>query len=489
MRSSVVSASGLGSFMNPGIPEGVFMETPLRFHLPQFRGPRGHRLKAGRDWKMSMLSVAEVGRLFDEDTRKAIANGLCVSCRAAKLLCGKPRCPILVQYDSMMKTQPLIDDTVLDGSSPPGVFVGRFGYPKVFVGPLIPPVHGDTEVLDTPETWIGRTLDEIVGFRSQLVRGMHRTHVLDVDGGGKIVDLTRELALSTAATEVEARFARKPRGRLVLDEDVQPFGPSAPIERFDIGGYRVDPRLDRAYSDTDLRAKPAVVGLYRDGIAVSKIQRAFSVGAFGLGKNRRFVPTRWSITAVDDTIGKALRERVKTFPLMNEGRVYEAVGFDDRFLVVLVPRPWRYELIEAWYPNTLWNPLGREIVMFGDHEGYEGRSEYASIGGCYYAARLAVAEALERERRQAAAVILRETHPGYIMPVGVWNVREHVREALRHLPHRFPSMADTLEYLHTRLDIPMSRYVCTSEVLQYVLHQRTFDDFDLFALPATSASS
>ncbi|TLZ57660.1 MAG: hypothetical protein E6K17_02525 [Methanobacteriota archaeon] len=424
-----------------------------------------------------MLSVAEVGRLFDEDTRKAIANGLCVSCRAAKLLCGKPRCPILVKYDSMMKTQPLIDDTALDGSSPPGVFVGRFGYPKVFVGPLIPPVHGDTEVLDTPERWIGRTLDEIVGFRSQLVRGMHRTHVLDVDGGGKIVDLTRELALSTAATEVEAQFARKPRGRLVLDEDVQPFGPSAPIERFDMGGYRVDPKLDRAYSDTDLRAKPAVVGLYRDGIAVSKIQRAFSVGAFGLGKNRRFVPTRWSITAVDDTIGKELRERVKTFPVINEVRVYEAVGFDDRFLVVIIPRPWRYELIEAWYPNTLWNPLGREIVMFGDHEGYEGRSEYASIGGCYYAARLAVAEALERERRQAAAVILRETHPGYLMPVGVWNVREHVREALRHPPRRFGTPKEALDHLATRLDIPMDRWIRTSEVLRHVLFQRALEDF------------
>ena len=424
-----------------------------------------------------MLSVAEVGRLFDEDTRKAIANGLCVSCRAAKLLCGKPRCPILVKYDSMMKTQPLIDDTALDGSSPPGVFVGRFGYPKVFVGPLIPPVHGDTEVLDTPENWIGRTLDEIVGFRSQLVRGMHRTHVLDVDGGGRIVELTRELALSTAATDVEATFARKPRGRLVLDEDVQPFGPSAPIQQFELGGYKVDPKLDRAYSDTDLRAKPAVVGLYRDGIAVSKIQRAFSVGAFGLGKNRRFVPTRWSITAVDDTIGKEMRERVKASPLINEVRVYEAVGFDDRFLVVLVPRPWRYELIEAWYPNTLWNPLGREIVMFGDHEGYEGRSEYASIGGCYYAARLAVAEALERERRQAAAVILRETHPGYLMPIGVWNVREHVREALRRPPRKFSTPREALEHLATRLDIPMDRWIKTSEVLKHVLFQRALDDF------------
>ncbi len=424
-----------------------------------------------------MLSVEEVGRLFDPETRAAIASGLCVRCRAAKLLCGKPRCPILVHYDYMMKTRPLIDDVRLDGSSPPGVFVGRFGYPKVFVGPLIPPVHGDTELLDMPEAWIGRTLDEIVAFRAQLVRGMRQVHVLNVEGGGRIVDRTRELALSTAATDVEAEFARKPRGRLVLDEDVQPFGPSAPIEQFDLGSYRVDPKLDRAYSDTDLKAKPAVLDLYRDGVPVSKIQRAFSVGAFGLGKNRRFVPTRWSITAVDDTIGKDLRERVKTLPLTGDVRVYQSEGFDDRFLVVLLPRPWRYELIEAWYPNTLWNPLGREIVMFGDHEGYEGRTTYASIGGCYYAARLAVAEALDRERRQASAVILRETHPGYLMPVGVWNVREHVREALRRPPVRFATAREAIPYLATRLDIPMDRWIRNSNVLQHVLRQRALDDF------------
>jgi len=417
--------------------------------------------------------------VFDEATERAISNGLCIQCRGAKLLCGKDRCPILVRWDFMMKTAPAIDRFDLEGASPPGVFVGRLGYPKVYVGPLIPPVHGDTEILDTPEHWLGKTMEDIVSFRSQLVRGMHRVHVMDVETSGRIVDLTRELALSVASTEAEVGFERKPRGRLVLDDDIQPFGPSAPIRKLDVGSLKVDERLDRAYSDTDLLARDAVLGLYEGGLPVSKIQRAFSVGAFGVGKNRKFVPTRWSITAVDDTIGKNLREQVKGFPLLNEIRVFEAIGFDDRFLVVQMPRPWRYELIEAWYPKTLWNPLGREAVMFGDHEGFEGRTTYASIGGCYYAARLAVAESLVRERRQAATVILRETHPGYIMPVGVWNVREHVRDALRRPPRRFASMEETLAHLGTRLDIPMSRYVRLSEVLKHVLYQRTFDDFNL----------
>ena len=428
-------------------------------------------------------ATPDLRAVFDAATQRAISSGLCISCRGAKLLCGKERCPILVRWDFMMRTAPAIDRMDLEGASPPGVFVGRFGYPKVFVGPLVPPVHGDTEIMDTPEDWIGRTMEDIVNFRSQLVRGMHRVHVMDVETGGRIVDLTRELALSTESTEVEVGFTKKPRGRLVLDDNVQPFGPSAPLRDLDVGTLKVDRKLDRAYSDTDLLARNAVVELYDGGVPVSKIQRAFSVGAFGVSKNRRFVPTRWSITAVDDTIGKDLREEVTSFPLVNDIRVFESIGFDDRFPVIQTPRPWRYELIEAWYPDTLWNPLGREVVIFGDHEGYDGRTTYASIGGCYYAARLAVGESLLRERRQAATVILRETHPGYIMPVGVWNVREHVRDALRRPARVFTTMRETVAHLASRLDIPMERYIRVSEVLKHVLYQRTFDDFSVSDLP------
>lgn len=415
--------------------------------------------------------------VFDAAAQDSSASGQCVQCRGSKLLCGKTRCPIMVKWDFLMKTQPLIDSFNIDGSSPPGVFVGRFGYPKVYVGPLVPPFHADTAILDMPEQWLSRSIEDIVSFRSQLVRGMHRVHVMDVENGGRIVDLTRELALSTMVTDVEVEFTKRPFGRIVLDDETQPFGPSAPLKTMDISSYKVDAKLDKAYSDTDLKAVPAVLGLYREGIPVSKIQRAFSVGAFGLEDNRKFVPTRWSITAVDDTIGKNLREKVKRFPLINEYRVYESIGYDDRFLVIMMPHSWMYELIEAWYPGTLWNPTGQQTWLINSHEYYGGRTTYADIGGCYYAARLAVAEKLEGERRQAATVILRETHPGYIMPIGVWNVRENVRRALRTEPANYSSLNEVFGHLSTRLDIPMSRYIKRSEILRYALHQRTVDDF------------
>src|SRR5437660_2035451 len=114
----------------------------------------------------------DFGSLFDPDTRAAISSGLCIQCRGAKLLCGKARCPILVRWDSMLKTAPMIDRVDLDGSSPPAVFVGRFGYPKGFAGPLVPPGHGDTPIVHAAARGLGRSIEDILRLRLRLSRGI-----------------------------------------------------------------------------------------------------------------------------------------------------------------------------------------------------------------------------------------------------------------------------------------------------------------------------
>ena len=392
------------------------------------------------------------------------------------MLCGKASCPILLKLYVNLKTKDLMDGLHLDGSSPPGVFIGRIGYPYVSIGPLVPPVHGDTGLLDTPELWLGKSIEDIVRFRFQLVRGKHRVRVDQMEGD-RLIEYTRELGLSMDPTETEVEFLKKPSGNIVLDDNSQPFGPSAPIKKLDIGTLKIDHRIDRAYSDTDLKAKDAIMGLFEDGTMVSKIQRAFSVGAFGLENNRKFVPTRWSITAVDDTISKELVREVKDYPLINEYRIFESWELDNRFIVLMMPLAWSYELIEAWYPNTVWNPKGNRTMIYGDYEGYNGKSKYASIGGCYYAARLAVNEYLTRERRQARVVILREAHSGYIMPVGAWNVRENVRNALRGEFMKFNTLKEAFGYIEGRLDIGVDTWISKSVILKDAKCQRRLADY------------
>ena len=411
--------------------------------------------------------------IFTRDNR----DSLCVLCRGTKMLCGKDSCPVLVKYYAHERVVPLIDTLELSGSSPPGVFVGRIGYPRVNVGPLIPPIHGDTAYLDLPELWGNKSIEDVVSFRFQLVRGKYRVNALEPDKGGRLLDLTRELVLSETPAEVEAGFLKKPSSSIALDDQVQPHGPSAPLRQLELGSLKTHHVMEKAYYDTDLRASEAVLELYEKGVYVSRIQRALSMGCFGVDKNRRLVPTRWSITAVDDTISRALVEEIKEYPTIDEYRVYESWRLDNRFIVIMAPLGWSYELVEAWYPNTTWNPRGKKVVLYSSHEGYKGRWEYAEIGGCYYAARLAVAEGLRKEKRQACVVILREAHPGYIMPVGVWNVRENVRNAMAREPRRFESLREVLGYVSTRLDIPVDRWIAESEVLRGMLFQKRLEDF------------
>jgi len=408
---------------------------------------------------------------------RASGKGLCVVCKGSKFLCGKTRCPLMVRFISYLRLMPLIRGADVDGASPPSVFVGRIGYPYVYAGPLVPPVHEDTSLFDLPEQWFGRPIDEIAGFRSMLVRGKYRVHVRNFEGAGKIMDGTRELALSMGPVDVELALKNKPRRRLVLDDEVQPFGPSALIRDMSVGTSRWDHQVEKAYGDTDLKAAEAVVTLYDKGVLVSRIQRAFSVGAFGLKKRRRLVPTRWSITAVDSIVSKNLIEQIETFPEINEYRVYESRYLDNRFEVLMMPDAWSYEAMEAWYPGTIWNPSGQSVVLFSDWEGFEGRTTYADIGGCYYAARLAVCELLLKERRQAAVVVLREIHPGYIMPVGVWQVRENVRNAVGQAPLKYNRLEEALRRIASQFQIPLQRWIQSSKLLQDALFQKKITEF------------
>ena len=403
---------------------------------------------------------------------KAREGSLCLVCRGSRRLCGKPRCPAVVKLRSFLNVRRAVDSTEMAGSSPPGVFVGRVGYPYVYAGPLVPPVLGDTSLLDAPERWVGKTLEEIVGFRTSLIRSKFRVNVKKPEKAERFMDRTLELALSEKPVDADVVFKKRPSKVFFFDGEVQPMGPSALLKEMEVGGVKADHRIEKAYSDTDLKAEEATLSLYLNGVPVSRIQRAFSVGAFGVAGQRRLVPTRWSITAVDAIISRRLIESmVKGSKTINEYRVYEFSYLGNRFVVLLMPESWSYEWIEAWYPGTVFNPSKTSIAVGGDWEGYKGRTTYASIGGCYYAVRLAVAEYLARERRQASVLAMREISPGFITPLGVWINRESVREALRRRYQRFNTLEDALRYVNTRFTIGVEEWVRASVLLQNALHQ------------------
>ena len=401
------------------------------------------------------------------------AASICLLCRGAKMMCGRAYCPALAISRASTKLSKLVGDR-LEASTPPSVFVGWRGYPRVRVGPAAPPLMGDTELFEAPEKWLERSFEEVLEMRLSLVRGVDYA---DVRKGGRVVERLRELAISSIPVEIEMRFLKPPRTRPLFDPHAPPMGPSGLLEGVRIlGNPRVERPVEKVYYDTDMGAWEAVVELYKARIPISTIQRLFSVGALGAARRRRLVPTRWSITAVDDTVSRSLLEEIRRFPWLSEVQVFTRRYVKNLFVAILVPGAWSFEWMEAWFPGTVWN-RSKRVEVEGDWEKYRGRSTYASIGGCYYAARLAVCEYLVRVRRQAIAVLLREIYEGFDVPIGVWFVRENLRRMFSSRPLRFDSVSMALSYLSTMTRLPLKTWISRSKLIRELLTQERIEDF------------
>ena len=171
----------------------------------------------------------------------------------------------------------------ISGSSPPSVFVGSYGYPKVGVGPMLPPIHGDTTLLDNPEQWLGKSLEEIVNFRLNLVRGVQKLTVENTQG--RFIENLHEVAMSSRSIDSDLQFHKTTFPVTTIDGESPPFGPIGDIKSAKFSGGRAEKSIERVYYDHDLKAQDAVLTLYNSGIEISKIQKCFSVGMFGKKEN------------------------------------------------------------------------------------------------------------------------------------------------------------------------------------------------------------
>ncbi|MHC1687747.1 MAG: hypothetical protein AB9879_08575 [Methanothrix sp.] len=353
----------------------------------------------------------------------------------------------------------------MDGSTPPSVFIGSWNYPKVFAGPMIAPQHGDTVVMDRPESWIPekKTQEDIIKFRLNLVRGKRQVKVTSLEN--RFVEKLQDISLASSSIESEAEFCHAPKGMSLSDEHT-PFGPSAALERFDIGSAKWDQNLEKAFYDDDLLAANAVHDLHESGVPFSSIQKAFSVGALGTKKRRRLVPTRWSITACDTALGKGMLEDVRNYDVIDCCQVREFASLNNYYAVLLLPTAWQYEWMEAFL-----RIMGNEELIFSDYETNGGKKGYSRVGGCYYSCKMAVLEALAKERKQAGAIILREAYAGYV-PLGVFNVRENVRNAMSQPAQEFEDMKTALQHVSERLELPVKRFIRQSDLLKDLLKSR-----------------
>lgn len=376
---------------------------------------------------------------------------LCTRCKGYKRLCGLSRCPILEGFQAQVRTYMKLEGLSASGATPPSMIVGEHGYPSVKVYYMIPVgVKGEgAKIYDDPQEWSRRreSISSIVRYRSELLSAEIEVNVRRPE-----VLYEKEIGLvagSERPVDSEVKLKRAPIPVLRFDGITKPIGPRAPAEEIRVTeNPPVNAAIDKVLWD-ELKAEEAVRILYDAGVDVYAIHRLLSMGMLGTLSRRKVVPTRWSITATDDMLSRAIRRELRGKKEIGEVRVYYNEYLGDKFFIILRPGGGRVEFLEIWQPRSVWAKGAERPIVWKVEESPTG--EASDHDGGFSAARFAILEALRREGRIADIVVVREVTPGYYAPLGSWHVRESVRRAMEEPLMRDPSADEILLALKERI--------------------------------------
>lgn len=263
---------------------------------------------------------------------------------------------------------------------------------------------------------------------------------------------------------------KAPKSEVSFDSFSAPMGPSAKLNKMNFeSNVKIDSKLDYFYNDTDVLSNTALIELYKSGFSISTLSKVLSAGVLGQKKNRKLVPTRWSITAVDSNLSKYfIKEKISQNKIIDSFKVFNSNYLDNNFWIILMPYPFSFELIECWLPGGVWNFDKKDFKLLSDHELNSGLKGYPSnTEGAYFAARMAATEYLVNKKSSASVIIIREIGEGYAMPLGVWQVRENIRHALKEEPIEFSNIDLVFEFLSKKLKIDSKKYKEKSSLLKY----------------------
>ncbi len=344
---------------------------------------------------------------------------LCMVCKG-KNYCNLNPCPLLKKLQFYARPTKFKKDFA--GSSPPGIFVGRANYPNMNVGLLSPMEESENAwIYDAPDFWSLQNIpmQNIINYRTSLVNS--RTNRKDV------IEKFQEIAMSIKPVDVEIYLKKAPIGNMFTKE-MAPVGPSSELDYMRVvDNPKVPIKVEKVVND-EIKAVEGLYQLYSKKFSIYYLEKIFSAGLLGIKK--RLVPTRWGITATDDSLGKSMMQEIRRYPVINDYYVFEGGHYGNTFKIFLMPNNWAFELFELWNPNTFWW-RGDYVKVSSDYEPFEGRKKYAeNTAGGYYASRLPILDYLMKIKKQATVIAIREVDPSYSVPLGVWVVREAAKKAM-----------------------------------------------------------
>ncbi len=347
-----------------------------------------------------------------------------------------------------------------------GVLIGSANYPNVNTGFLAASGRSRFDKNSFLKNNLG--FDSIVRMRRQLLKASKK---IEVKSNPSYLEDVKLTGMAVRPFDVDLSFKPSVYNTSSNYKELLPHGPSVKLEKLELTSNPKIPRKIYRYADDyDVKADISVKELYGKGYSEEYLSSLLSTSNLGLKTERKLVPTRWSITAVDDKLSIDLKNKLPD-ESVDGGMVFYHSYLGNSFYVLLFPGPWEYELIE----------ITSEGIM-RDYENVFGRKTYADdTTGGYYACRLAVAEYLFKIGKQAKILVVREIKDDYKFSLGVWVVREAVRNAMENNIAIFDDVEELLNkakfFINKDFLYTFGNYVKRSNVVNSVKNQKLLTNY------------
>jgi hypothetical protein len=388
------------------------------------------------------------------------------------------------EIETGFKIKELKNESHLYTNSPPSVFIGsKLKYPQINAGIISPfKKEENSWVYDNPKYWSENNfnINQVINLRNNLINSRFRTNVKSFSNESKFVEIAKEIAISSNQVDLEMEIKEKSKTNELKERIITPHKISAQLKNAKIiGNIKVEKKVDTVIND-EIKSSEAINILNKSGINEYSISKILSVGVLGLKKDKKFVPTRWSITATDDIIGKNIINEIKNYKTIEDYELHFGEFLGNQYIILFFPEVWKYELFEIYLPKSSWNPSS-EIKAATDYENNDGRKEYAfNTSGGYYASRLSVLQYLKFIKRQSSVLVIRIETPSYWASLGVWVVRESVKKAL----NKLIKFWEEKEFIESSIKISKIKYnfgieniIKKSKIINEKKEQKRLKDF------------
>ncbi len=304
---------------------------------------------------------------------------------------------------------------------------------------------------------VKKSYNEILPLKAKSILGSTQKNYIKKPKA-RIVEELRDIYKSKTAIEMQSSFEKELSFNKILSSKVAGvMGSQNELTKLEAQENTKTSWKIEKFTQNDIKAREAIISLYEKGVSEHQIINLLALGSFGIEINRKLVPTKWAISAYDQTIDNYLYKKIQNYSAINQYEIYQDTDKGNDFIIILLPDTYSAEIVETWDLNAteVLSDKDRQetinhnnIIIEQDYVGHNNKLGYPEpqCAGGYWATKSPINRFLDKRKKQASYISIRFID-NYEIPLGVVFVRECARKALENCIFKSSSQREVEDFL------------------------------------------